>query len=833
MSMHPTLNIPSFAINGLSSLNTRPSLAVHRDKYDSFPRLFPFQAEAEQLLPPFAVQENRHLRHSPRRGKKKVLYEHVYSKIRHRDNLASTEVLEPSCEQQHESNDFDMDTVIQGLEQSSDASRRLHDQTWNLSMTESVPPLCTTVPFLEEDFLHLHDEQFSASPIPQTCEDWQPPGSGNPIALAAIGKRKAVIFSPTGLLDSITVAEISIQESDGTPSHSFKPLSTSLRPPDFMLLDENPIVDITSSQSSSDIFQRGMVLATTASALSFGTFDDVAFQWNFQFDLGRIVATAFNPVLPEEFALVCDDGVFAGTASTLQNVLFYQKTDQVFADIQPICPKARFRQVHYGAHPRTLLLANPRGICRHDLRAPNANTVRDGVLDIEDHWGLSLKDTEVAFFQPLRQSNAFHIVLATRTALFYVDVRRPHAPLLDWSLSLPSTVDHMAVCEMMASEVNFDVIALSSTRHCYLEMFHGVHLRNDEMFGFDGSQNGKVWRPPLPTCEVLWSDMPLAHLQQLQKPSPTAGLMILPLEKTGTVSLLQWSATEGLIAQLINIKAFQDAGRSFDKLAEAPVRQFDSSILAWKHQQSLAEVGRHTTCKHLKCCALQRSPGLSLLNRLRLLFVKDALDLQERICRTDEDELSFGSVQTRVPRPFLADISFVLQYRAKSVEEPHDKYPKLRKTEEEGRFSSQGACLVSDTHSDRTLSNYSSEMSDPGMGNILCAIGGGMMISEVARHVRSGMAHNATPLGLAGLEDALRYAPLVYSSPVEWHSTCLELHDGCHGHVDSNEEMPDWVTQTVYCVSEVEQGQSRRSSQIPEGSEYGRMLSRMESFFFA
>ncbi|KAI0560034.1 TATA box-binding protein-associated factor RNA polymerase I subunit C [Gracilaria domingensis] len=826
MDFSYSLPHPSFTIRGLSSLNTRPFLAVHRNRYDEVPRLFPSQLQADQLVEPRGEHcENRDTYSASVRKRKKLFHNHVYNKAVSPEaplNDLESEILGSNSIDEH-------DREIRRLETES---ATLSNEAWRVSRTEVVPPPCLSTPGLFQAMAvteNVTSSKFRSSLSGTNGWDGHTLGYVNPLTGIGGDAQTALAFSPTGLLSSLTVAEINVEEKgDGTPIHVFGNVATVEQVPDFLLSDSGVIYDLLSSRSTSSNSGPQMLLATTVNGVSLAKIDKYKVQWRDQFPLQRVASTCFNPILAEEFSVLCEDGLFTGTAERLHGCLAGEMKYEHFIDLQPVslATNLRFRQIHYGTHPRTVLFANSHGIRRFDWRTHDAKNPGDVVFDLEEHMSLSKRGVTLGPFQPLARSGGFQMLLATSIALLYIDVRMPHAPLLDWSLSLPSVVDYMSVCEVSQSEMSYDVIALCSQKHSYLEVFHAVHERQGEPFSFATSECTESWRPQSPSCEVLWSDMPLSHLQKLDKTASNTGLTLVQPNKKGHVSVVQWSPRDGLKAQLLSAGMFSEGQRDFEKHHAKLTQYSDSSVSIWKHHKALVDVGEHTTPNLVNNLPVRNLPGSVLHRRTRQMFWTDAVDLRERICRDDDDDVGHGRSATRLPRPYLGDIAFISRSREQL---------EVKSLGQERRSDVAAEDIVIERGHDSdiaTQSHYSSEGDAGQIGDFSDVFIGGCTLSELARCTRSGLAHCRTPLGATGLEESLEHSSFVASTATEWHSTCLELHDDSHSQVDSNEKIPDWVNLRVYFAKGSDEHVSDRTGQIPETSDYGLLLRRMHSFFF-
>eukprot|EP00178_Gracilaria_changii_P003023 TRINITY_DN1441_c0_g2_i1.p1 TRINITY_DN1441_c0_g2~~TRINITY_DN1441_c0_g2_i1.p1 ORF type:complete len:838 (+),score=138.15 TRINITY_DN1441_c0_g2_i1:1890-4403(+) len=831
MDLSYTLHHPSFAMRGMASLNTRPFLTVHRSRYDTVPRLFPSQLRADVLLqPPLEQCQNSHAYCASPRKRAKLLNEQLHHSTAYHACAHRGRASDLSCAKSLETHARDQQQVANANGRIAPKSRLLRHEAWRTSKTEVVAPLCLSTFHLDEAVA----EEACTTPTnghltvrTSSGNYMTPPAHGNLLSSIGSDGQGAVAFSPTGLLSSLMVAKVQVESNQsGTPVHVLREPTTVQQVPDFVLSDSSVMYDLVCTTCATDTFEAHNLLATTANAVSLAVYDVHTnhIQWRDQFALQEVTSTAFNPVFPEEFSVLCEDGLFSGTAEQLHEYTARVGSYAHFADVQPVSrsTSARFQQIHYGAHPRSVLLSNGHGVWRHDWRMHGTNTAGDVVFDVREHWALSKRGVKVGAFQPLKKSSAFQMVVATNIALMYMDVRMAHTPLLDWSLSAASMVDHMSVCEAAHGDTRFDVIALSCRKNRYLEVFHAVHEAHEEAFGVEMGDVSKRWRAQSPRCEVVWSDLPLAHLQKLERATWRAGVLLMAHSQTDLISLVQWSASDGVQAQLLGVGVFPDGKRDFEEGEEQGAQYVDNSMSVWKQQKRLVEVGEHTAPYLVSNCLVGGVAGCVLHRRTRQMFWKDAVDLRERVCRDDDDDDDGdgdvggdGRCCTRIPRPYVGDIWFIARYR-----EQQDGGMATATATGNEQHCESGA----QSQSQRCSEGDKNEMRE--FGEVLC---GGCTLWELARCSRSGLAHCRTPLGVRGLEESVEQSAFVSCSSSEWHSTCVELHDGALTQVDCNEQLPDWVNMRVYYSSQ--QPQQAARWQPREHAEYAQLVRRMRAEF--
>lgn len=846
---------PTWTNSGFHSLNTRPLLTVHRNDYEKFPRIFLSQTSASRLCSPVGALEDASFERFVKFPKRILRRKHVYTSDTARRGVApspgqSDVEEEPRKKRKMEQDIFEdpeLQAILDLAEESLHQTRYLERETWRHPANVSASPTCIPNTLLSsciDDALvydakqHLPSHNLRGGKKQSTRKF----RTRNAISCVTIGNDHFVVYPSAGSLDSVALCSLStICDAKGNSSHDIQHWASQRTIPDLMYINNDPICEITTADSDPGCNEPARFIAVSENDI---TLANIAFDgergeisWRDQLAIGGVMSSAFNPHFPEEVALLNHDGLFAGSFDFLHD-RFMQPNgiEDCFSDVQVMSEERRYRQLFYGCHPRSLFLSSRRELVRMDLRSNQKDLKSNLLLKVGKDWRLPKYDGEIAVCHSMARRGGFHFIIATKTCVNYVDIRMPHAPLLDWSLSLPLPTEQIAVTRAAAiNGVSSDIIALSSRSQRYLEVFHAVHLdtKDHDVRPFHVKFSGKV-EPPLPRAQVQWSDLPLAHLEQLTPTSDVSGIALVPHDNGKDISLVQWSPSDGLIAQLLHVKAStdnEDVAFESDAIGERP--NFDSVVNIANSRQALMESGLIPMESDVKYPVSRSLPGSFLQRRTRRIFVEDAVDLRERLCRSDEDEAA-EECDYRLPRPFIGDIEY-LRCNHSNIVKADDASPAEETAVVDGKEpdilrTKSGVAINGDVKDFRET--FGEPLPLTGLTGMMEEIGHGRTLDELARFVRSGMAHSPTPLGITDLMDAIETSPFVNCYEVEWHTRCEDLHDECPTHVASNEDMPPWVSTKVYFTAEVEQGEGIKSSEIPEGSQYGQLLSRMQDMFF-
>lgn len=413
----------------------------------------------------------------------------------------------------------------------------------------------------------------------------------------------------------------------------------------------------------------GLLLASLADSLCIGRYNSGGKElvWVDHISIPNLRATDVNRVALTEFAAVDNFSLklydIATAACTLAE------------DVQPISPKYSYRWVQYGAHPRTVLVASKRAICRFDLRQSNSNRSDEILVNPVDAWNLCPKvDVGISYFEK-HPNNPFMTVLATGTVLAVVDARMAGSPLLEWNITYGNDISNAALMPLN-DNTNDLAIALSAKVTSDLALFHltsdfkvsaeeillnpqdPANFRrfqsdlNDtgnsnynKNFNDINSDSDDEDGPVVSHPHILWSDMPLVHLEQFPPGNELRGIALLPEPQKGPkrrkFSLVQSSPRYGITAQRVGCEKFKDGTYAF----EAPLRDsededidtaekynllygMDSAVDMLNARDALlVEAEGPETAEKIIQQAVE--PGLRMVKRLKCLDTRDVLAVRQ------------------------------------------------------------------------------------------------------------------------------------------------------------------------------------------------------------
>ncbi|CAN8073427.1 unnamed protein product [Agarophyton chilense] len=829
---------PFLPVHKQSCFSTGSFSALHRHHYDSVPRLFPSQIQADVLFGPQPFQTTSSFITVPT------------PELNDRSVLTKRNLFTKTTFDSQPSNRFDLVYLQKNefqIKNSFEEVERFKNEAWEKSKSETVSPPCYSLPSLHEErkterktvqptassFAHQDHSRFRK----ENCV-----GFGTQISTKVGGNKKTIAFSPTGFLRSVVIAELDIQNNEAkNPKHTLKNIVSPSQVPDFLLTDESPLHDIASS-SVSDSPGLATILATTRNRLTVATLENNKLHWKDQFLVLGVASTVFSPICPDEFALLCDEGLFTGNADTLHHSLMRTGMHDNFKDLQPLSQASVFRvhQLQYGWHPRTLLLSTQDGIVLHDLRVNYENKLGHQLLNVKWNTLRSKRYISLGPFQPLRKEKNFFITVATSSALQYFDIRKTSLPLLEWSLSNPSSIDSMCILEISNKEHISDTIVLSSHRCKYLEVFHAIEapsqmLTEQIILGDDCSLQ---MMPPL--TRMIWTDMPLSNLTQLKVPAVNRAVALVQQNEKNHISLLQFSVEKGLQAQLLSIEKFFNGTKSFETSRTEKKHSVDASVSLWMQQQLLHKNDEHLAAQFFCNCNAYYFPGLLLLKRTKKLFWKDAIDLRHCLNLSENDDVGQQN-EFFIPRPFLGNVWRKSKEMTKSRQfSPEEVAFSTESTDSNFLLKDQinnrkkQISTLFDKHREEDIEAGLRELSAADLTelrDLTDIMTGGCTIDEIARCLRSGSAHSPTPLTVQNLEESLNDSRDLFTESIEWHSNCLELHDLSTTQVDSNEELPNWVNRMVYFRKELDSHITNELFNTSEATEYSLFLQRMISFW--
>lgn len=492
------------------------------------------------------------------------------------------------------------------------------------------------------------------------------PLEGNPMCAIDDGGDAYVAFSQSGLLSDVGFTRVSFSLAEGM--EEFEPTYQTSKPIPDVCNEDGQILQIVATNREAASSERGLIAARVRDAVFLGVFRDSfeEFKWVDRFAMESSCATCINELSMNEVA-----ALDASALSVFD--LEYGHPIAAPLDLQPLDTSSLYRWLRYGAHPRTLFLANASGVGFVDLRAMSAADGETNVLDPRNDWNLCKLDTGVCYFDK-HPRQPFQSVLMTSSLLCIMDSRMLQQPLLEWNINcsepyLSGAVAAVDSVENQNQECDI-VIALASAPASDLWVLHasqGSGFAADLLTPSTAGAPGKRERSKHP--RLLWSDMPLEQLDRFPERHEARGIALVPFPKEKRISLLQYSVQGGTIAQLLGCEPFQDGDHLFitpdkDNDQEEPcgllvgMDSFASILNARDIAVTEPHVnGRGATAgrainKHFEA---DFNPGWKMYQRLSRLDARDAQHLRKRVCREHDDGRGPLS-RLHVPQGFCSDL---------------------------------------------------------------------------------------------------------------------------------------------------------------------------------
>lgn len=768
---------------------------------------------------------------------------------------------------------------------------------------------------------------------------------GNPLCTLNIGEDCLLACSNTGYLDSLDICSLNLKpDKDGgvdAGAYNLTRLGMPSRMTDSLVYDRWPVVDLNACGTERSSSDPARLVATQAQALYIAGIcmdrQNPVLEWCTKIDMpGTCFGTAVNGLCPSE--VVALDGEGMHVFDVHRNPTSAVDADHI--DIQPIDSRLVYDRVFYGAHPRTLYISNSNGVKVVDLRLDEAAQCLGQVLDVKTDWKLPAYDWGLSFFQPLPQNNDYISAVATQTCVAYFDMRMPRMPLLEWTLKSPQPVGVGCAASLQSPEKpQLDVIALGYPRTGQLDVLHSIRTPSSkrDMCGPFGSE--KERRPVgVSRSPMLWCDLPLSHLDTLPPSTHTHGMAFVMHAQESRISLVQWSQRYGLMAQLLAYEQYNDGDVIFERGAVAEQAGngndegkdadgnggrrsgVDNSFgFNWDTFTQLANVRDVRASENLggdhmandnelfRRAVEESEPGSYLIRSTRRLFMRDAVELRNRVVRDNDDEVGEAG-QIQIPRPDLGDLPLVLKQRANESRERAGERKRMGRRAEsslgslgEGSDVDDDVCILdwrkpytrprydgvlgmrrrlrgawgdkpkarfwkrvdgiaraSDSlntgqatggwrsergqYSSSASSESSSDVSVDleAVGMLVDDLSTGKTVDEMARVLRAGFSHCATPLDVEMLAKTVECSPFVQSERVQWPGMDFSAKydsdsDGdCNnqGEVhDVQTEVPAWVPNRVYISGLRDEEENEQTPAIPENSGFGRMIARMRASF--
>lgn len=723
-------------------------------------------------------------------------------------------------------------------------------------------------------------------------------GTGNPLSVVRMGEEHFVVCAMSGRLSSAKVYNYSVTEdSYQTRQHVFRRGRRSS-------LDGGAtwrngfITDIVASDWDVGSSEPCRAVFVTRGRLNFAHLctDDSrpTVDWDETALFPNAYSVALNPLYPAECAAISAQGVFVGTPVEFS---MKRRPRKLLWCTQPEDEDAMFNRISYGQHPRSLLLASRTKLVGFDIRTRVGKS--NVIFDTSRHLGLPWYDRGISAFH-LLNDRGYVAFLATQSCLNYVDLRMPSQPLLDWSLSLPKPIDQSCVSSVRTGDKCSEVISLWSRSQCFLEVYHALHqqrlpadkfeLSSLEGYGVHRKGHAPCQPPPVGTRPILWSDLPLSHLQQLKGRSRISGMALLPLNEGRRISLLQWSPTDGLIGQLLDIRAGDDTKEEF----EAPPRDgwnAENAQRMSEFQRRLVDCGEYEGIDKIENPLKNGLPGSQIMRFVKHQPPSDIAFARQFLMGDADDDLN-KSGTARFPRAYLCGMRRVQEMRQATgdgscsnemetvgtimkcgnvnAERQQGGGANLRNAKEwehsKGMSSAStsaalgvsgrsmgGSEVISGTQStDATQpmvcaapaegnravpflrspegsEESSSSESESEMDELVDEIGFGRTLDQIAEFVRKGMRHNSTPFGVDGLRETIESSGCVKWRDVEWHEDCSEDLMQDKSVISTKKGVPDWVHTRVYYTSKVPSPERVcEELRVEKESELGKLVEELK-----
>lgn len=898
---------PTWSSMGLWSLNTRPDLAVHRSQYNIAPRLFPASLEAQQLLT--LTNQGHTSAH---------FFPHHQNRV-YRGNQANTDKVQDyrfssprdlsNVKNYRAQKRFDNDGTLE-------ENLRNHSRIYHRSSSHTVHPpthsrrqaandIYISFSGVQDSLLRqVSDEAFNVRETisrnvfddPETVQLANPQGFGlgttNPLEVVRVGGKRLVLCALSGYLDSAAAYDVTIELNDDGYAHHVQKKGRLLSPTNVMVNDTCPVTDIVSSYWDEGSTEPCRSIFATRRSLNFAQIrtddDQPNLYWYDRLSFPDALSTAMNPLYPEEFAAVSAEGLFVGT---INDFISRQGSVLLLHDVQTLARRSVFNRVVYGHHPRSLLMSNRNKVVNFDIRMPARKLPQCEVFDVRRHWHLSKNDCGISAFH-LMESRCFNAIVATKYQLNYLDLRMPTSPLLDWSLTMPKAFDLSCVGNVHSNGCASEFIGFWSRQQACLQVYHATHQDRDPVKRFELSWERKKeeidlfarkarWEaPPIAKRSILWSDLPLGHLQQLKGESKISGMGFLAGDDGNCVSLLQWSRTDGLIGQVLEIRPGNDAYEEFESTEYDGLRK-ECSLQMQKFQERLVDCGMYKGVEWMENPSEYSTPGSQLMRRIRRNYQEPLKLILNHVDSGMEDDVD-EEARLRIARPFLQGLEKVDDMR-EMVQGPDDntdidevgnekieilKEVKRDKEEMEsvgenrrrirgnspnattrpssrestdsdemtagvrkrqkGEKKVENSIRVPYLGSDDESSSSWDSKEDDGMGSLKDEIGFGIGFEKIAEITRRGMKHCKTPLGVGRLKGMLDECKEIEWTDVKWHEGCGENHEKDDDVVTTSKRLPDWVHTRVYHTRAMPNVEDcMKMLEIGESSNMGKLVTDM------
>ncbi len=475
--------------------------------------------------------------------------------------------------------------------------------------------------------LHHGDECNRVTvPMSQCVTEWH-----NNMCSLPFDSNKDTVLAGTssGTFGDIALWQIGLDES-GTTDY-FTPLPTPNSGAQFPNRAQETVKAMSAAKKDSN---GGVLAACCSKCVCVGRYDDAGtyLNWVGLIDIQNALDVDLNPISQNEIVILDRSAIqvfdlVQGTA----NCLFQ-------ADFQPLAPHAAYRWVHYAAHPRTLLTSSRRHVARVDLRCDSDSILDNTIVKPHTAWNLPSIDQGISFFTP-HPSHPFRSILTTDSLLAVIDSRMTNTPLLEWNLSLNDDFPAVSVAALNTGPDADFVIAVSSRVFRNLFVFHATSCLspNETVFSVLGDLETRSSEERLFQTQPVWSDMPLAHLDQFMPGLDNRGLALVPHPGGSRISLVQSSTRKGMMTQLLGCETFNDGSFRFEPQSRSEAREqhllhgVDSAVNVLNSRDSIIASSSIDLQRARDKLLKDFEPGNRILENLSCMDARDSLAARDSV----------------------------------------------------------------------------------------------------------------------------------------------------------------------------------------------------------
>lgn len=693
---------------------------------------------------------------------------------------------------------------------------------------------------------------------------------GNPACTVQVGTEHYVALTRNGYLDKLALfrAEI-IKEAQGVvEKERYVRVWEGVSVVGEALADDGFVQQIVGTDIDTCSAEPGLLIARVPNTLYLGSFSSTVsdFNWVERIPHNSACSVAINNASKEEMAVLSR---YALTAFDISSGLPSAK-DTYSEELQPLASQKAFRWLHYGSHPRTVLLGSRFGVSSVDFRRP-CRFPPGYILDLRRDWRLPCEDHGLSFFSDF-PAHSFWSIVVTSTLLCIVDSRMTRYPVLEWNLAgvngdLCGAVTALQTRRGSAGNTEV-VVALAEPVGETLLVFHA---------NSNGNLYSDVLRPSsadvtlsdrsLHHPQLLWSDLPLAHLDRFGARHEPRGITLVPYHAERRMSVVQSSPFSGAIAQLLGSDAFQEGEKRFEQqsfFCKGDEKEKNSSINtrgvdtfpnvlnvrdAYK-VQALDKTNGYDRRAVQLYFHKDFEPGSTLHSQLRILEKRDARNLRMRIVSSNDDLLGKGR-DFVVPRGLTSDLRSSKRRRRQQSrhlepKELHDQQATSGSPSYErcfpisnpnlaGRENSEGraACAEDDGFAQRESSSLESLDSVLGAGNLcsqntfdeaelLSVLDGelatGRTLDELEAYARFKKPGGGALSSVDTLKETVESSPFVERYQMHMPQTMRQ----------SGRALPPWVGSHIYTNNSSLKKESDSLPPVPQNAPFGLLLAKMK-----